>query len=506
MASKKTPHTRDLIAKLSEHFPGVLFQLRLFPDGHSCFPFASRGIREMFEVAPEQVLEDGSPVFAVLHPEDHDGTVASLKDSARALKPWRREFRVVLPEQGVRWRSGDARPEKLKDGSTLWHGFITDITDRRRTEEALEESEDIFRSFMEHSPIYVFFKDHEIRSLRLSRNYEKMLGMPIDEILGKTMDELFPSDLAKAMMEDDLKVLKRGELVEVEEEFGGRFYTTIKFPIIKPGKPPLLAGFTIDITERKNLEAQLRQAQKMEAVGQLAGGIAHDFNNLITVITGYGEILLSKHPEDDLERPRIEEILKAGNRASQLTRQLLAFSRKQVLKPKVVSLNDIVTDIENMLRRLIGENIRLTSSTEPRLWTVLVDPFQIEQVIMNLAVNARDAMPGGGSITLATSNVELTEAFVQDHKGSKSGPHALLAVRDTGCGLDKETISHVFEPFFTTKEAGKGTGLGMATVYGIVKQSGGYIDIESAVGKGTTVRIYFPRVSEKPAEDRQQGA
>ncbi|MBE0603581.1 MAG: hypothetical protein IH611_08135 [Deltaproteobacteria bacterium] len=236
----------------------------------------------------------------------------------------------------------------------------------------------------------------------------------------------------------------------------------------------------------------------MEAVGQLAGGIAHDFNNLITVITGYGEILLSKHPDDDPERPRIEEILKAGNRASQLTRQLLAFSRKQVLKPKVVSLNGIVTDIENMLRRLIGENVRLTSSTEPRLWAVLVDPFQIEQVIMNLAVNARDAMPQGGTIALTTSNVDLTEAFVQDHKGAKPGPHALLAVRDTGCGLDKETISHVFEPFFTTKEAGKGTGLGMATVYGIVKQSGGYIDIESAIGKGTTVRIYFPRVSEMP--------
>ncbi|MBE0602973.1 MAG: PAS domain S-box protein, partial [Deltaproteobacteria bacterium] len=287
MASKKPPLPRTLISKITEHFPGVLFQLRLFPDGRFRFPFASRGIREMFEVEPEQVLEDASPVFAVLHPEDHDGAVASLLESARTLSPWRHEFRVVLPKQGTRWRLGDARPETLEDGSTQWHGFITDITDRRRTEEALEESEEIFRSFMEHSPIYVFFKDHEIRSLRLSRNYEKMLGMPIGEILGKTMDELFPSDLAKAMVEDDLKVLKRGELVEVEEEFGGRFYTTIKFPIKKPGKPPLLPGFTIDITERKNLEAQLRQAQKMEAVGQLAGGIAHDFNNLITVITGY---------------------------------------------------------------------------------------------------------------------------------------------------------------------------------------------------------------------------
>jgi PAS domain S-box-containing protein len=503
LASEKPPQAHDLIAKLSEHLPGILFQFRLFPDGHGCFPFASHGIREMFEVAPEQVLEDASPIFAVLHPEDRDDAVASFTDSARTLKPWHHEFRVVLPEQGVRWRLGDALPERLEDGSTLWHGFITDITDRKRTEEALEESEDIFRLFMEHSPIYVFFKDHEIRSIRLSRNYEKMLGMPIREILGKTMDELFPSELAKSMIEDDLQVLKGGKLIEVEEELAGRFYSTIKFPIIKQGKPPLLAGFTIDITERKSLEEQLRQAQKMEAIGQLAGGIAHDFNNLITVITGYSELLLSRYSADNPERPKIEEILKAGNRASQLTRQLLAFSRKQVLQPKVVSLNDIVAGIEKMLQRLIGENILLASVTEPRLWNVLVDPSQIEQVIMNLAVNSRDAMPHGGSLSLSTANVVLSEAFAQDHKGARPGPHALLTVRDTGCGMDEETISHIFEPFFTTKEAGKGTGLGLATVYGIVKQSGGYIALESTVGKGTTVRVYFPRTFEDSVKARE---
>ena len=220
---------------------------------------------------------------------------------------------MALPKQGVRWRSGDARPEKLEDGSTLWHGFITDITDRRQAEEALEESEDIFRSFMEHSPIYVFFKNHEIRPIRLSRNYEKMLGMPIDEILGRTMDELFPSDLAKHMIEDDLEVLKGGRLVEVEEELEGRSYSTIKFPIVKQGKPPLLAGFTIDITERRSLEEQLRQAQKMEAIGQLAGGIAHDFNNLITVIMGYGDLLLAEASRRRPGRPKLEEILRPAN-------------------------------------------------------------------------------------------------------------------------------------------------------------------------------------------------
>lgn len=495
MASKKPPRPQTLVSRLSEHFPGGLFQLLRSPGGRYRFPFASRGILELFGVSPEQVLEDASPLFAAVHPEDRDAVAATLGESARTLLPWRHEFRVVLPKQGIRWRRGDAQPERSGDGGTLWHGSFLDVTDRRRAEEALAESEDIFGLFLEHSPIYVFFKDHEIRSVRLSRNYEKMLGMPIREILGRTMDELFPSDFAKSMIADDMKVLREGELVEVEEEFGGRSYTTIKFPIIRKGKPPLLAGFTIDVTERKNLEAQLRQAQKMEAVGQLAGGIAHDFNNLITVIAGYGELLRSKHPEGDPERPCIDEILKAGDRASRLTRQLLAFSRKQVLMPQVASLNDIVDGMGEMLKRLIGGNILLESSVDPGLWPVLVDPSQIEQVIMNLAVNSRDAMPEGGSLRLSTSNVTLGEDFVRDHKGSRPGPHAVLTVRDTGTGMDEATASHVFEPFYTTKETGKGTGLGMATVYGIVKQSGGYIDLESAVGKGTTVRIYFPRAS-----------
>ena len=246
-------------------------------------------------------------------------------------------------------------------------------------------------------------------------------------------------------------------------------------------------------------EEALRQSQKIEAVGRLAGGIAHDFNNLLTVINGYSQLLLSRLGSDDPDRVEIEEINTAGARAAALTRQLLAFSRKQVLQPKVLELNAVVTNMERMLHPMIGEDIELHTVLHPQLGRVLADPGQIEQVIMNLAINARDAMPHGGRLTIETANVELNETYARRLLTITPGPHVLMAVSDTGCGMDKGTQAHIFEPFFTTKEQGKGTGLGLSTVYGIVKQSGGSIWVYSEPGRGTTFKIYLPRV-EEPAE------
>ncbi len=273
-----------------------------------------------------------------------------------------------------------------------------------------------------------------------------------------------------------------------------------------PSPQLVLQGLMLDITEQKQLEAQLRQSQKMEAVGTLAGGIAHDFNNLLTVIRGYSQLLGEKLARDSEMREEMRQIEQAADRAASLTSQLLAFSRKQMLQPQLFDLNGVVMHMDKMLRRVIGEDVELITRPAPTPAMVKADPGQIEQVVMNLAVNARDAMPRGGQLRLETAIVELNEAFVGEHEGARVGKHVMLSMRDTGVGMDANTVAHIFEPFFTTKEMGRGTGLGLSTVYGIVKQSGGYISVSSEPGKGTAFRIYLPQEEEARKAVSEPGA
>jgi PAS domain S-box-containing protein len=392
------------------------------------------------------------------------------------------------------------------ENARLYADLRRENREREQAEAALRESRALLQAVIDNTAASIYVKDLEGRFLLVNRCLAETVRWDRAALIGKTDYDLFPREQADAVRIVDAHVLAAGIPLEAEESVpleGGELHTylSIKAPLTdRDGRIVGLCGISTDITERKRAEAslrrsedQLRQAQKMEAIGNLAGGIAHDFNNLLSVILGYSSMLAQQLPSGDPRRADIEEIAAAGQRASELTRQLLAFARKQILQPKVVSLNDVLTGIERMLRRLIGEDVELTVATDPGLGTAMVDPGQIEQIIMNLAVNSRDAMPQGGKLTLETRNVVLDESYAAEHTGAAIGPHVMLAVTDTGVGMDEATRARMFEPFFTTKERGKGTGLGLATVFGIVKQSGGTIWVYSEPGKGTSFKIYLPR-------------
>ncbi len=320
------------------------------------------------------------------------------------------------------------------------------------------------------------YKRTEFRQLRLA------------DILGEEDARRLAKEMSTSGMPASLwrHRTKAGRLIEVE--------TAVHEIRYDGGRAGL--AVLMDVTDRRRLEEQLRQAQKMEAVGMLAGGVAHDFNNLLTIITGYGQLIFSNLPTDDPNRHSAEQIVKAGERAAALTRQLLAFSRRQVLQPKVLDLNMLVKALSTMLQRLIGEDIELRLVLTNDLGRVNADPGQLEQVLMNLVVNARDAMPQGGTLTVETANVNLDEDYARSHLALKAGPRVMLAVSDTGYGMDESTRARLFEPFFTTKTPGKGTGLGLSTVFGIIKQSGGGLDVASEPGQGTTVRVYLPSINQ----------
>jgi signal transduction histidine kinase len=366
------------------------------------------------------------------------------------------------------------------------------------------------------APIGFALLDRELRYLRVNAALAQLNGPSAATHIGRPVSELQPElgDDRRAMLHrvlEERQALVDVELLRAAPRSGGpdRQLRASFFPVIVAEGPPMAIGmFVAETTERRGLEAQLQQAQKMEAVGQLAGGIAHDFNNLLTVITSYGAMVMADLPRESPHTTDVQEILNAANRASSLTRQLLAFSRRQVLQPNVLDLNALTGNLEKMLRRLLREDIQLVTRFDPQLALVNADAGQLEQVIVNLVVNARDAMARGGRISIETSNVMLGEGYGPMHANALPGPYVLLSVSDTGKGMDKATQAHIFEPFFTTKPVGQGTGLGLSTVYGIVKQSGGYVWVYSEIDRGTTFKIYLPSVSSAPnvAEAEREAA
>ncbi len=381
-------------------------------------------------------------------------------------------------------------------GRLLSVALVRDITERKRAESALFESHRLLNSVIEGTSDAVFGKDKDGRYIMINSAGARIVGQTPPEVLGKTDAELFSEDSARRVNELDRRIMASEQPHTTEETMTAqgvtRIYLSTKGALRdEQGNVTGLVGIARDITELKRMEEQFRQSQRMEAIGRLAGGVAHDFNNLLTVINGYTELALLQVDEEDPNSQILEEILSAGERASTLTRQLLAFSRKQVLDPQVVNLNALIGEVLKMLRALIGEDIELGFLPEAHLDLVKVDRGQFEQAIINLAVNARDAMPQGGRLTIETRNVAQTgEAAYRE--ALPPGRYVQVAVTDSGQGMDAETKASIFEPFFTTKERGKGTGLGLAMVYGFLKQSGGHVEVDSELGRGTTFRLYLP--------------
>jgi two-component system, cell cycle sensor histidine kinase and response regulator CckA len=375
-----------------------------------------------------------------------------------------------------------------------------------RVRNQLAAREELFRLITENAEDMIAVVSTDGQRLYNSPAYEKQLGYSAEELRETPAHEqIHPQDLSKvreaARQAQQTGVGRRVEYRLRHKNGQWRVLESTASAIRdSTGQVEKLVIVNRDITERKQLEQQLYLSQKLEAIGRLSGGIAHDFNNLLGVIIGYSQVLQSVVEKGDEFSEAALEIRKAGERAAALTRQLLAFSRTQVLEPTVLDLNTVVVEVEKMLRRLIGENIEVRLALSPDLGRVKVDRGQIEQVILNLAVNARDAMPDGGLLTIETANAVLGEAEIHRYPYVLAGEYTMLGVRDTGCGMDQETQSHIFEPFFTTKESGKGTGLGLATAYGVIKQSGGYLWVDSSPGQGSFFKLYLPQVAEEAAE------
>ena len=453
--------------------------------------------QEMWGLSDEALTRgDAGEVESIISQQlvDYDANLARIKYLYQHPSEKNYEEIELVDGRTLERYSAPVHGPNGEDFGRVW--FFRDITDRKLAQAELTR----LAAAVEQTGDSVVITGIDGNIEYVNPTFERVTGYTREEVIGKNPNILKSGKTDPATFEELWQTIKRGDvwvgqLINRKKD-GTLFYerATISAVHDHTGKTVNFVAVKQDTTNENQLQEQLRQSQKLEAIGQLAGGVAHDFNNLLTVIGGYSDLLLRRLPEDSQLRISVAEIKKASDRASNLTRQLLAFSRKQILQPKVLDLNGLVSELDKMLRRLIGEDIDLFTITEPRLAMVKADPGQIDQVIMNLIVNARDAMPNGGRITIQTQNVTLTEEQAQQSVSFVPGDYVMLKVSDNGTGMSEDTMNRVFEPFFTTKSAGRGTGLGLSTVYGIVRQSGGHVSVESELGVGTTFKIYLPTV------------
>ena len=496
---------------------------------HGRFLYVSPQVKTILGYRPEECLTDPMFWWNHLNPEDHP--IAAQEDTWEEGRPFQVEYRMRAQSGVEVWLRDEAVIVRdPQTGKRLTRGLLIDITERKRTEEELRRTEERYRAFVTQSAEGIFRMEYdppvpcdlppsEQLAWGLKHGYmaecndamAKMYGRAsAQELIGKPLADflVLHDPVTEQFMERFIRAgyrISDEESREVDAEGRKKIFRNAMIGVVDDGHWVRTWGISRDVTDRLHLEEQLRNAQQLEAIGRLAGGVAHDFNNILSIIMGHSELLLTTSPQDTRLRSGLEQIRRAADRAASLTQQLLAFSRKQVLQPKALDLNEAVADVQKMLARVIGEDIELIASLHPSLRWVKADPGQVEQVLMNLAVNARDAMPQGGRLVMETSNIEIGFERARELE-LVPGHYVLLTVIDTGQGMEPRILPHVFEPFFTTKPMGKGTGLGLATAYGIVKQSGGSIQVESEVGVGSTFCVYLPAAEDGAHEHARLNA
>jgi two-component system cell cycle sensor histidine kinase/response regulator CckA len=435
-----------------------------------------------------------------------------VAEAALMVSRWHNEYRYLHPTKGLRWIEGWADPTAEPDGSILWHGFLMDVTERKAIEEERRRADEALRRLaaaVEQAPVSILITDGTGVIEYVNPAFERTTGYLAAEVLGQTPRMLKSGEHDPDFYRRIWETISAGEVWSgriVNRAKGGVLFT--EDAVIAPvkGAGGVVRNYVAvkrDITDQLKLQTQLFESQKLESIARLAGGIAHDFNNLLTVILGCTEVLrqdLASGMPANVDD--VEEVRTAGERARELTRQLLAFARRQVIEPVSLDLTAMIRNSEKLLRRVLNEDIVLEVALQPDLWSVRCDPGQLEQILLNLVVNARDAMAHGGVLRIETSNQEVTDAQESLHSGISPGPYVRLAIHDSGIGMSPEVKARLFEPFFTTKPVGKGTGLGLATVHGIVKQSGGFIRAESEPGYGTTFEILLPRARDAGSAPR----
>ncbi len=477
---------------------GVVWEADAFPVK---LTYISRQIEKLLGYPVERWLNDEEFWKTLIHPEDK-WVIEYSCEAIKKHRPYEFECRVMAVDGREVWLRHTAN-FVFKEGDVIkQRGLMIDITEQNRTANELKASKQLYQDLVENANDVIYSHDLNGRIISLNDAGLRVLGYTHEDCLAMSMYQIIApeyAEKAREMMARKIAGEKQTVYeIEILRKDGQRVIVEVNTKLIyENGKPFAVQGIARDVTEKNLLQAQLHQAQKMETVGRLAGGIAHDFNNILTVILGKTELALMQLKESNGQlRDDVEEIKHSAERAANMTQQILAFSRKQVLQPRILNINETVSNMSKMLKRLIGEDIELETKLHNGVRSVKVDLSQVEQVIMNLVVNARDAMPKGGKLTIETANVVLDEMYARQHLNARPGHYVMLAVSDDGVGMSDKVLKRVFEPFFTTKEADKGTGLGLSTVYGIVKQSGGYVWVYSEEGIGSTFKIYLPMVDE----------